>query len=154
MVYPLAAFLLAKRVVIRGWSMHPTLSPGEYVLFDALAPRLGAPCRGDVVLAVHPAGDGRSIVKRVVAVPGDRVAVSGEECWVNGSPLGEATDEAPPEAGERTLGLDEYFVVGDAPDFSSDARHFGPLRREDIVGRAWLVYWPPRRFRRVRGHGL
>ncbi len=86
--YPLLAFLLARRVVVRGRSMHPTLAPGEYVLFDRLAYRRGAPRRGDVVLASHPAKPGMRIVKRVVGLPGDSVAVEGDRCWVNGTPYG------------------------------------------------------------------
>ncbi|MCH7998483.1 MAG: signal peptidase I, partial [Chloroflexi bacterium] len=72
-VYSLLAFLLGRRVVIRGWSMHPTLSPEERVLFDRLAYRQGEPGRGDVVLASHPKRPRLRIVKRVVGLPGDRV---------------------------------------------------------------------------------
>ena len=58
------------------------------------------------------------------------------------------------EGGEgqvRALGEDEYFLLGDAPDLSTDARHFGTVSARDILARAWLVYWPPRRLRRVGG---
>ena len=64
------AALTAIRVVVDGWSMYPTLSPGEYVLFDRLAYRREAPRRGDVALARGVLGDGRSIIKRVVGAPG------------------------------------------------------------------------------------
>ncbi len=122
------AFRLAlQRVVVRGWSMYPNLAPGDRVLFH----RLGSPRRGDVVLASHPARPGLPLVKRVAAVPGDTVAV----------------DDSP---SPRTLGPGEYLLLGDAPDLSTDSRQLGPVRREHIRARAWLIYWPPRRARLVR----
>lgn len=147
-VYPLLAFLTARRVIVRGWSMHPTLSPGERVLFDRLAYRLGPPARGDVVLARHSARPGRRMVKRVAALPGDTVAVDGGRCWVNGTPAaGEPADGDPPPG--RPLGDGEYLLLGDAAEFSTDSRELGPVSRGAIEGRAWLVYWPPRAMRRL-----
>jgi len=153
-VYPLLAFLLARRVVVRGWSMHPTLAPGEYVLFDRLAYRRGAPRRGDVVLASHPAKPGMRIVKRVAGLPGDAVAVEGERCWVNGTPYGETEDAGPAEPPDSarawTLADDEWLLLGDDPYVSTDSREFGPVSRDAIHARAWLVYWPPSRMRAIR----
>ncbi len=150
-VYPLLAFLLARRVVVRGRSMQPTLLPGEYVLFDRLAYQRDDPRRGDVVLASHPAKPGTRIVKRVVARPGDRVAVEGGRCWVNGTPWGEAEPVGPPASARTwTLAEDEWLLLGDAPHASTDSRDFGPVGRDSIHARAWLVYWPPDRMRLVR----
>lgn len=132
--------------------MFPTLSPGEYVLFDRLAYRRQPPRRGDIVLASHPTRAGLRIVKRVAAAPGDRVVMDGDRLWVNGEPYGESGDEPPGSSAERTLGEDEWLLLGDAPDRSTDARDFGPVGREVILGRAWLVYWPPNRVRRLRHH--
>jgi signal peptidase I len=152
-VYHLLALLLARRVVVRGWSMYPTLAPGEYVLFDSLAYRLGTPHRGDIVLALHPTRPRHRIVKRVVAVPGDRVATSDGVCWVNGVACDDAASSgAMPDPGDAgTLSHEEYFLLGDWPDASTDARHFGPVHRRALKARAWLVYWPVRRFRVVKG---
>ncbi len=153
-VYSLLAFLLGRRVVVRGWSMRPTLSPDERVLFDRLAYRWAIPGRGDVVLASHPNRPRLRIVKRVVGLPGDRVAVEGERCWVNGMPYGETDDVGPtrPPASARTwtLGDDEWLLLGDAPYASTDSRDFGPVGRDLIHARAWLVYWPVSRMRVVR----
>jgi len=128
-VYQALAFLLARRAVVRGPSMYPALSPGEYVLFDRLAYRRGAPRRGDVVLASHPQRPGTRIIKRIAGAPGDPVTV-GERTW--------------------TLGEGEWLLLGDAPESSTDGRDFGPVSREGILARAWFVYWPPRRMRRMR----
>ncbi len=153
--YALVAFLFGRRAVIRGWSMYPTLAPGEYVLFDRFAYRRSAPRRGDVVLASHPSRPGMRIVKRVVALPGDGVTIDGERCWVNGAPYGERRPAGPsqPPASARTwtLGDDEFLLLGDAPHASTDARDFGPVSRDLLHARAWLVYWPPGKVRTIKG---
>ena len=123
-LYPVAAFLLGERVRVRGWSMHPVLAPDEWVLFDRLAYCLTGPSRGDIALARDPR-DGRYLIKRVAGVPGDRLD-------------------------GRLLGADEYFLLGEAQDLSTDSRDFGPVGRRQLLGRGWLVYWPPDRFRVLR----
>ena len=152
--YPVLAFLFGRRVVIRGWSMYPTLAPGEYVLFDRFAYRRSAPGRDDIVLASHPSRPGMRIVKRVVALPGDRVAIDGERCWVNGAPYGDAEGTGPsqasPSARSWTLDDDEFLLLGDALYASTDARDFGPVTRDLLLARAWLVYWPPAKVRLIR----
>ncbi len=149
--YPLAAFLFGRRVIIRGWSMYPTLAPGEYVLFDRFAYRRSDPRRGDIVLASHPSRPNMRIVKRLAALPGDRVAIDGERCWVNDAPFGQRRPAGPPEpspsARTWTLGDDDYLLLGDAPHASTDARDFGPVTRRLLLARAWLVYWPPAKVR-------
>jgi signal peptidase I len=148
-VHPLLTFVFGRRAVIRGWSMYPTLAPGEYVLFDRFAYRRNAPGRGDVVLASHPSRPGMRIVKRIVALPGDVVAIDGERCWVNGAPYGETAGEPPASGRTWDLGDGEYLLLGDAPYASTDAREFGAVGRDLLHARAWLVYWPPSRVRVV-----
>lgn len=131
-VYPLLAFLTARRVVVRGPSMSPALLPGERVLFDRLAYRDEAPRRGDVVLAQHPTQTRKRIVKRVAGGPGETVTV---------------------DARTWELGADEWLLLGDAAEMSTDGRDFGPVGRGAILGRAWMVYWPPRAVRSLRDQG-
>jgi signal peptidase I len=154
LVYQLLAFLRARRIVVQGWSMYPTLAPGERVLFDTMAYRVERPRRGDVVLARHPERPSMKLVKRVAAVPGDRVTTQSDD-WRVEEGAGQAASlpdgAAAPGAQVRTLNEDEYFLLGDAPDLSTDARHFGTVSARDILGRAWLVYWPAGRLREVRG---
>lgn len=127
-VYLLFAFITARRVVVRGRSMEPALMPGERVLFDRLAYRDAPPRRGDVVLAEHPERPGFRIVKRVAGGPGDTVEAEGRT-W--------------------TLDEGEWLLLGDAPDASTDSRDFGPVSRQAMLGRGWLVYWPPGSVRRI-----
>lgn len=150
LLYPLLAFLAARRVVVNGWSMSPALRNGERVLFDRLAYVGGRPRLGDVVLVAHPARPSIRMIKRVVARSGDTVAIEGHRCWVNGERLGHLPGEPPGEGREgRTLTRGEYFVAGDDLEFSTDSRELGPVRRRDILARGWVVYWPPGRVRRL-----
>ncbi len=107
------------RVEVQGRSMAPTLAPGDWVV----AVRGRRPRLGDVVLVEHPERPGFELVKRVTGVPGTAL-----------------TDGT-------TLGSDEWFVEGDAPDSSTDSRHFGHVTGEAIKGRIAAVYWPPSRTR-------
>lgn len=143
----LRAFLHARRVMVQGWSMAPTLLPGDYLLIDTLAYRLRAPQRGEVVLVQDPDVPQRLLVKRVLALPGDTVEEDTDG-------LVRVTVEGNPSittAGRHIwkLGEGEYFLVGDGEAFSRDSRAFGPVRLEAIVGRVWLVYWPPSRWKRL-----
>lgn len=122
--YQTAVFVTGRRVIVRGESMVPTLLPGERVLFDTLVYRIEEPQPGEVVLARHAKRPGITMIKRVVAVPGDRT---------DGQLLGEG----------------EYWLEGDSPEFSTDSRDLGAFQRKDILGRAWLVYWPLDSFRRM-----
>lgn len=109
------------RIEIKGASMVPTLLPGDWAL--AVTRRRYA--RDDVVVVEHPGRPGYEIVKRLGGVPGERV-------------------------GDRTLTDEEYWVVGERPDASTDSRHFGPVRGEHVKAKVLLVYWPKDRRRRVR----
>lgn len=151
-VYPALAFIVARRVAVRGWSMSPVLRDGDRVLFDRLAYVRGRPKRGDIVLAVHPSRPGMRIIKRVVALAGDVVSIEGNRCWVNGERIGHLPGEPRGDARPgRTLERGEYFLAGDDLDFSTDSRELGPVRRRDILAQAWVVYWPPDRVGRLQG---
>lgn len=148
---PLLAFVLGRRVVVRGWSMSPALSSGEYVLFDRLTGRLLRPERGDIVLARNPRQDPPLVIKRVAAEPGDVVHLTvGGGCWVNGFYSGAGDQPIPADAQSLVLDKGEFFLLGDAPDMSTDSRDYGPLPQKEIVGRARLVYWPPKAIRLLR----
>jgi len=98
---------------VQGRSMEPTLRAGQLVLVNGCAFHARAPRRGEVVAARLRALGGRALVKRVVGLPHDRVALNG---------------------GERRLGTEEFFLLGDQPDDSLDSRRFGPVKREELIG--------------------
>ncbi|MBD3279892.1 MAG: signal peptidase I [Candidatus Pacebacteria bacterium] len=142
---------------VNGQSMVPTFQSGEYLLTDKVSYRVGDPSRGDVVVfhapeeAHCPEGTGCDFIKRVLAVPGESVQVTNNQIIVNGTPLAEsyipADFQTLPGSFVKgrtvTLGPDEYFVVGDNRSYSSDSRTWGPIKKSDIVGKAFFRYWPP-----------
>jgi signal peptidase I len=112
-------------MLVHGESMRPTLVPGQRI---AVGPPARPLRRGAVVVVRHPHQDGLEVVKRVVGLPGERVRLLGDR----------------PEV---TLGPDEYFVLGDNREASTDGRAFGPVGWDRIVGEVRFAYWPPRRLR-------
>ena len=160
-LYWALSLIVSARVTVIGWSMYPTLAPGERVLFDRLAYVRHGPRRGDVVLVRGPSLEGRGvdnagrrIIKRVVGVPGDEVSIGQGLVLVNGSPVGDLSSETDGDGAEGQWNLkeDEYFLLGDAPDMSTDSRTFGPVAGRTIGAKAWMVYWPSGR-RRVVDEG-
>lgn len=139
-------FLRSRRVVVRGWSMAPALLPGDYLLVDTLAYRGRDPQRGEVVVVRDPHAPQRLLVKRVLALPGERVEENSDGL-VGVFPPDASTSS--PGGRTWTLGKGEYFLLGDRETFSRDSRVFGPVRREAILGRVWLVYWPLKRWKRL-----
>jgi signal peptidase I len=140
-------------------SMEQTVMPGEYILVDKLTPRWDSYKRGDVVV-FHPpngfstGGDGdKPFIKRIIGTPNDTVEVRPDgHIAVNGRELtepyvfeGQATT-ARPGSGRWVVPAGDYFVMGDHRQASTDSRDFGPVAANDIIGRAWLRYWPLARF--------
>lgn len=152
-----AIFLLVNaatgRFRIEGDSMEPNLHNGEYVLIDKISYLLHPPERGDVVVFTPPNNE-RDYIKRVIGLPGDTVEIKGGQVYVNGITLDEPylqqvilRDEA-----ARVVEAGRYFVLGDNRNNSSDSRSFGSITPQSIVGRAWLVYWPPSDWSTVPHH--
>lgn len=131
------------RFRIEGQSMEPNLHDGEYVLIDKISYRLHLPERGDVVVLTRP--NDRDFIKRIIGLPGDTVEVRGGRVIVNGTVLDEPYLNQPMhmDMPSRKVESGRYFVMGDNRNNSSDSRSFGSIAAADIVGRAWLVYWPP-----------
>jgi signal peptidase I len=134
---------LAQATIVYGQSMEPNLHPNQRLIVDKLSYRLQPPQRNDIVVVDLPDMD-EMLVKRIVALPGETVEVHGGTVYVNGAPISEpyAHDLTPYDMGPRTLGPLAYFVMGDNRGNSNDSRSFGPITRDEIVGRVWLRYWP------------
>lgn len=142
---------------VNGQSMVPNFQSGEYVLTDKVSYKLRDPLRGEVIVfhapetANCPKGTGCDFIKRVLAVPGESVAVNNNTIFVNGVALPESyiPEDFETLAGEFTkgrtitLGPNEYMAIGDNRPYSSDSRAWGPITKDDIVGRAFFRYWPP-----------
>jgi signal peptidase I len=138
---------------VRGLSMYPTLNSGEYLLTNKLSYRFGEPEAGDIVIFKAPGHEELDYIKRIIAMPGDTVRLKGGSFFINGEELEESLylDDSMltlaegylHEGMEITLAENSYFVAGDNRPHSSDSRAFGPVPRDNIVGKAWFRYWPP-----------
>ena len=133
---------------VEGESMTPSLRNGEYLLVRRLRYRKRKPARGDVVVV---AISGRSRLKRIVGLPGERITFTDGMLLVNGDKLTEPYLRGLPpylglEHSEFVLDGEEYFVMGDNRAHSTDSRHYGPVRRAQIEGRAVCRIWPPIRW--------
>jgi signal peptidase I len=113
------------------------------------------PKRGDIVVFQPPpgveeaCGAGGTYVKRIVGLPGERIAEENGTVYIDGTELEEPYLE-PDRRAEGSfapveLGEDEYFMMGDNRGLSCDSRVWGPISREDMVGPVFFVYWPPNR---------
>ena len=135
-------------------SMVPTLEVGDRVFVNKFIYRFSEPERGDIVVFESVNGGEEDLIKRVVALPGDTVAVSGNVLSVNGEPQSEPylNREIPDDSffGPSRVSDGEVFVMGDNRANSADSRVFGPLPVENIEGEAFMRFWPPPRIRALR----
>jgi signal peptidase I len=118
-----------------GISMQPTIEEGDLIFVNQVAYRFREPARGDIV-AVRIAGRSVVYVKRLLALPGDRVAFVDGVLWRNGVPLDEpyVTKRADWQLDELTLGADDYFVVGDNRGMAMAQHEFGTATRNRLIG--------------------
>jgi len=143
---------IAQPFIVRGESMHPTFENSDYLIIDELTYRFirGAE-RGEVIIFRYPNDPSVFYIKRVIGIPGDTVAIKngfvsvtgGEDTFID--PLAGTIGPVYPD-GEWTLGDNEYFVMGDNRDFSSDSRTWGAVSKDLIIGRALLRLWPVEEF--------
>ena len=132
------------RFRIDGSSMEPNLHDGEYVIVNRVMYRLQAPQRGDVV--VFQREGKREFIKRIIGLPGETVEVKGSRVLVNGVALTEPYIAQPNAYSmePRKIGPNEYFVLGDNRNNSSDSHNWGTIPLSVIDGKAWITYWPPK----------
>jgi signal peptidase I len=140
----LAINALSARVRVDGFSMKPTLQDGEFVLVNRLSYLVGAPQRGDIIVFHFPLDPAsQDLIKRVIGLPGDVIAVQSGVLSVNGQPLPEPYIAAAPlYSGEWVVPAGELFVLGDNRNDSSDSHSWGMLPLKEVVGKAVLIYWP------------
>ena len=132
------------RFRIEGSSMLPTLTEGEMIIINKLSYYLDEPERGDIIVLHFPNDRSREFIKRLIGLPGDRIEIGNGMVAVNGRMLDEPyINDDPAYTGSWTVPEGQYFVLGDNRNNSSDSHIWSFLPREDIVGKAWLIYWGP-----------
>ncbi|MFU8773202.1 MAG: signal peptidase I [Anaerolineales bacterium] len=138
---------VSARIRVDGSSMEPTLSSGEYVVVNKLAYKFGSPSITDVVVFHFPRDPQQEYIKRVIGLPGDRVAVSDGRVYVNDVELQEDYITSAPQYEDTwVIPEDAIFVLGDNRNNSSDSHNWGPVPMDYVVGKAVLIYWPPQQW--------
>lgn len=130
---------------IEGYSMLPNFQDGQFLLVNKISYMVGHPQRGDVIVFHFPLNTTKNYIKRVVGLPGERIQINQGHVFVNGGLIDERypLNHAEYDWGPETVAADEYFVLGDNRPESSDSHYWGPVPAKDIVGKAWITYWPP-----------
>ncbi len=130
------------RFRIEGQSMEPTLHEGQYVLINKLSYLLAEPQRGDIIVLEFPNDPSKDFIKRVVAVSGDHIEINNGQVRINGVLLDEPYIKAAPTYSDDQIVPDgQYYVLGDNRNNSHDSHSWSFLPRDEIVGKAWLIYW-------------
>ena len=143
---------VGQRTKVDGHSMEPTLSDGDNLIVDKLSYRFHDPERFDIIVFPFQYQANTYYIKRIIGLPGETVQIMEDgSIYINGEKLEESygREVIQPETIGRAaepivLGEEEYFVMGDNRNYSSDSRTdiVGNIKQEDIIGKAWLRIWP------------
>lgn len=140
---------IAQPFIVHGESMDPTFATGQYLIIDEISYRFADPKRGDVVVLHDPRGGSKYLIKRLIGLPGETLEIANGTVCVRAGDTCTALDEPyvlypkTDDVIRITLGADEFFAMGDNRAASLDSRYFGPVKREMIVGRAFVRLLPP-----------
>jgi len=155
-VFVILYLFVAQPNQVSGNSMLPNFVDKEFLLTEKISYYIGDPQRGDVVIFKAPSTESCSAeeceyIKRIIGIPGDKVMIKDGEVYLNGElldqtflPSGVKTEEEDymKEGMEVTVPDGQYLCFGDNREHSRDSRAFGPIKKETIVGKALLKYWP------------
>jgi len=148
-VIPIRYFIF-QPFFVKGQSMEPNFENGDYLIVDEISYRFQEPLRGEVVVFKYPNDPSQRYIKRIIGLPGETIEIENGKVIIfneNESQILNESNYLSP--GLQTIGdiqvsldKDEYFVLGDNRASSSDSRRWGPLPRENIIGRVFLRAWP------------
>ena len=140
---------VGQRTRVSGDSMESTLHSGDNLIVDKLSYHFREPERYEIIVFPYRYEENTFYIKRIVGLPGDTVQIKDGYLYIDGERADEnygleRMNKAGIAAEEIKLGADEYFVLGDNRNASSDSRDpsVGILKREEIIGRAWVRIWP------------
>jgi signal peptidase I len=126
-------------------SMEPNFQDGECIMVNKVCYRSSGPQRGDVVIFDPPFDSEYPFIKRVIGLPGETVEIEDGKVSINGTPLNEEYIMAPPNYTMPVTEVpeNEYFVLGDNRNNSTDSSKGWTVPQDNIIGKAWFTYWPP-----------
>jgi signal peptidase I len=135
---------LAQATRVYGHSMEPNLHTDQRLVVEKLSYRLHTPRRTDVVVLHIPDHSKELLIKRVIGLPGETIQVKDGGVYLDGQLLDEPylNVETRGSYGPLLIPPDHIFVMGDNRGASNDSRSFGPVHIQQVVGRAWVSYWP------------
>ncbi len=140
---------VGQRTYVSGSSMENTLSDGDNLIVDKITYRFSDPQRYDIIVFPFHYADHVYYIKRIIGLPGETVQIVDGDIYIDGEILRESYGrEVIKDSGLATepieLGEDEYFVLGDNRNDSTDSRDpsVGKIHRDEIIGRAWVRIWP------------
>ena len=142
---------VGQRTRVSGESMESSLHNGDNLIVDKISYRFREPERYEIIVFPYKYQENTFYIKRIIGLPGETVQVKDGEVYIDGELLGETYGLEQIEEGKEgiaiepiTLGEEEYFVLGDNRNHSSDSRDpsVGILTRDDLIGRAWIRIWP------------
>jgi signal peptidase I len=141
---------------VYGSSMLPGIEQGDYILVSKATYFLGEPQRGDIIVLHSPQDPNTDLIKRIIALPGDTVEIKDNTVFVNDTALVEPYIMEPPHylLLREEIPAGHYFVLGDNRNNSSDSHRGWTLPRKNIIGKAWITYWPPYRWRTMKHYKL
>lgn len=140
---------IAEPYLVDGRSMDPTFATGDYLIVDKLSYELGTPQRNTVVVFKYPIDTSKTFIKRIIGLPGETIVIKDDVVTIKNTenPNGFVVDSpyvTHHSAGsyEKTLGPDEYYVLGDNRAESFDSRYWGPVPKKDLLGKPVLRLLP------------
>ena len=140
---------VGQRTRVSGHSMEATLHDGDNLIVDKLSYHFREPKRFEIIVFPYRHKENTYYIKRIIGLPGETVQVKDGYVYINGEKLDEnygleVMEDAGIAAEPIELGEDEYFVLGDNRNHSSDSRDpsVGILHRDELIGRAWVRIWP------------
>ena len=147
--------------IIEGSSMEPNFHNKQLILIDKLSYHIHSPRRGDVIVFESPQNHAVYYIKRIVGLPGDQITIKNGEVFVNNKKdpesylsQGQKTIVGGSETAslEEKVGPNQFFVLGDNRDASSDSREWGLLDKNLIAGRFMVVVYPRHWFKQAKNN--
>jgi len=148
-VLPVRYFLF-QPFFVQGISMEPNFENGDYLIVDEISYRFREPERGEIIVFKYPKNPTQRYIKRIIGLPGETIEIKEGQVIILDEDGNQALDESEylseniETSGNIRVSLseDEYFVLGDNRNFSSDSRRWGVLPEKYIVGKVYVRAWP------------
>lgn len=163
LIFIAAYYVLGRPHIISGSSMEPSFDDTEFIITQKVSYYFHAPQRGDVIVFKWPPNPDFEYIKRIIGLPGDTLRLQGGKVLINGRILNEpyldprtytAGSSAFEAEHDYKIPADQYLVMGDNREKSSDSREWGLVPRKNFIGKVYFRYWPPNHFGFIKHFNL